>query len=65
MTGGISDSLVIGFDMSGDDKACLTVIRINGRNRKVINQILDKEAEDLYERLAGLDKEARRVKRNL
>lgn len=54
MLGGISDSLTIGFDMAGDDNACLTVARRKGRGYQIINQIFDKDAEEIYERLAGL-----------
>lgn len=57
MVGGISDRLVIGFDSSGDDKACLTVCRRKGRGYQVINVIYDTDAEDLYERLIGEKKE--------
>ena len=56
MIGGVSDSFTIGFDMGGDDKACLVVVRhIKGRSI-VINQFYDSEAEELYEKLAGLSR---------
>lgn len=58
MTGEISDTLTIGFDMGGDDKACLTVFRRRGRGYEVVEQFFDTDAEKLYERLTGLDKEA-------
>lgn len=59
MIGGISERLTIGFDMGGDDKACLVVVRhINGHSA-VINQFYDSEAEELYEKLAGLSRKER------
>lgn len=54
MIGGISDRLIIGFDMSGDDKACLTVARRRGRGYQVIKQFFDQDAEFLYEQLSDL-----------
>ena len=60
MIGGVSDRFTIGFDMGGDDKACLVVVRhINGHST-VINQFYDSEAEELYEKLAGLSGKERR-----
>ena len=54
MLGGISDRLIIGFDMSGDDKACLTVGRENRGSLQVIKQFMDRDAEILYEELSGI-----------
>lgn len=36
----ISDKLLIGYDLVGDDMACMTVARRHGRGYKVINQII-------------------------
>lgn len=60
MKGGVSDCLVVGFDMAGDDKACLTVMRRSGRGYQVINTIFDTDAERLYEELTQKEKEAHR-----
>lgn len=51
MTGGISDGLVIGFDMGGDDKPCLTVARRTGRGIQIINVVHDLDAKRLYDEL--------------
>ena len=51
MLGKISDRLIIGFDMSGDDKACLIVARRKGRGYQIIKQLFDTEAEKVYQQL--------------
>lgn len=49
---GISDRLIIGYDMSGDDQASLIVARKHGRGLHIINEFQGTEAEKLYEKLS-------------
>ena len=51
---GLSDSLIIGFDLSTNgDKAVLTVARFNGRKMTMLKTFIDEEAESEYEKLTG------------
>lgn len=49
---GICDRLIIGYDMSGDDEACLIVARKHGRGLNIINEFHGADAEKLYEQLS-------------
>lgn len=50
----VEDRLIIGFDASLKDKACLIVAREEKNVLRVINKFSDKEAEDIYECLLGI-----------
>lgn len=65
MTGGISDSLVIGFDMAGDDKSCLTVMRRRGRGYQILEVFYDHDAERIYNELTGEGKHETTEKTNV
>lgn len=48
------DRLLIGFDKSTEnDKACLVVMRKEGRGCKIVKQFTGIEATEIYERLTG------------
>lgn len=48
----MEDCLEIGIDISeGKDKSCITICRREGRGYRIINQLFDKEAEDIYYKL--------------
>lgn len=42
---GISDKLIIGYDLGGDDSACLSILRQEKDKYKVINSIYGSLAE--------------------
>ena len=46
-----ADRLVIGFDKSTEDKACLVVMRKKGRGLETVKQFTGSEALEIYERL--------------
>lgn len=48
----MEDCLIIGIDIAeGKDISCMSVIRKNGEEMQVINQLYNKEAEDIYYKL--------------
>lgn len=51
----MEDCLIIGIDISkGQDISCMTVARKNGEEMQVINQLFNKEAEDIYYKLINI-----------
>lgn len=45
----MEDRLIIGIDISKErDKSCMTIARRNGRGYVVVNQLYNKEAENVY-----------------
>lgn len=51
----MEDRLIIGIDISKQkDRSCMTVARREGRGYKVINELFDKEAEDIYYKLINI-----------
>lgn len=52
---GIEDCLVIGYDQAkGKDHTCLIISRPIGNGAyQIINEYLDKEAEEIYSKLTG------------
>ena len=56
MTKSISDSLCIGVDISSYERNRLVVMRIKDNETYIINQFLDDEALELYNKLIGADK---------
>ena len=59
---GISDRLIIGYDLCGDDVACLVVGRKQGRGINIINRFYGRDAEDMYEKLSEWGKITKRSK---
>jgi len=52
----MEDCLIIGADISnGKSITCITVARKNGENIEIINQLFDKEAEDIYYKLINVN----------
>ncbi len=52
----MEDCLIIGADISnGKSITCITVARKNGENIEIINQLFDKEAEDIYYKLININ----------
>lgn len=49
------DCLVLGFDRSPSDDACLVIARKDGENIVVINTINGEAALDAYKKLIGVD----------
>lgn len=49
------DCLVLGFDRSPSDDACLVVSRVNGKNVVVLNTLNGEAALDAYKNLLGID----------
>jgi hypothetical protein len=48
------DRLIIGYDCSKEkDHTCLLVARKIGRGYFILNEFLDKEAEEIYKKLIG------------
>ena len=48
----MEDCLIIGIDISNEkDISCMSVIRKNGEEMEVINQLFNEEAEDIYYKL--------------
>lgn len=55
----MEDSLIIGIDISKEkDISCMTVARKSGRGMQVINQLFNKEAEDIYYKLINISAKA-------
>lgn len=51
----MEDCLIIGINISkGQDISCMTVARKNGEEMHVINQLFNKEAEDMYYKLINI-----------
>ena len=51
----MEDCLIIGIDIAeGKDISCMSVIRKNGEEMQVINQLFNKEAEDIYYKLINV-----------
>ena len=51
----MEDCLIIGIDIvEGKDISCMSVIRKNGEEMQVINQLYNKEAEDIYYKLINV-----------
>ena len=51
----MEDRLIIGIDISKQkDRSCMFVARREGRGYKVINELFDKEAEDIYYKLINI-----------
>lgn len=50
----MEDRLIIGIDISKEkDRSCMIVARKEGRGYQVINELFDKEAEDIYYKLTN------------
>jgi hypothetical protein len=49
------DCLVLGFDRSPSDDACLVISRRNGENIVVINSLYGEKALDVYKKLIGIE----------
>lgn len=49
-----SDSLVIGFDNSSTDSACLTVSKNDGKHIKITNTFYGEDALKEYKKLVGI-----------
>lgn len=48
----MEERLIVGIDISEEkDKCCMTIVRKTGRGMHIINQLFDKEAEDIYYKL--------------
>jgi hypothetical protein len=46
----VSEILILGVDMSnGDDVPCITVAKVEGNTRKIINTVYGEEAERTYD----------------
>ena len=55
----MEDCLIIGIDIAeGKDISCMSVIRKNGEEMQVINQLYNKEAEDIYYKLINVHAKA-------
>ena len=51
----MEDCLIIGIDIAeGKDISCMSVIRKNGEEMQVINQLFNEEAEDVYYKLINI-----------
>jgi hypothetical protein len=51
----MEDRLIIGIDISKEkDRSCMIVARREGRGYQVINELFDKEAEDIYYKLINI-----------
>ena len=51
----MEDCLIIGIDIAeGKDISCMSVIRKKGEEMQVINQLFNKEAEDIYYKLINI-----------
>lgn len=51
----MEDCLIVGIDISkGKDISCMTVARKKGRDMQIINQLFNKEAEDIYYKLINV-----------
>lgn len=51
---GISDKLIIGYDLNGDDMACLSILKQDKGKNKIVNSIFGSLAETLYDELCGV-----------
>lgn len=52
----MEDCLIVGIDIAeGKDISCMTVMRKKGEKMQVINQLFNKEAEDIYYRLININ----------
>lgn len=50
----VSDGLIIGYDeTNGIDRSVLMVIRKTDTGFDIINELVDKEAEEVYRKLIG------------
>lgn len=50
----MEDRLTIGIDISKQkDRSCMTIARRKGRGYQIINELFDKEAEDIYHKLTN------------
>ena len=49
----VSESLIIGIDITHEDESVITVARSNGSKLTHVKTITGKEAEDLYNKLTN------------
>lgn len=49
------DCLVLGFDRSVSDDACLVISRVNGESVVILNAITGENALEIYKNLIGID----------
>lgn len=47
----VSESYIIGVDITGDDESVITVAQNQGSKWKYINTVVGKDAEEVYEKL--------------
>ena len=45
----ISETLILGVDISKDDTACIQIVKVIGNTRKVVNTIYGEEARQTYD----------------
>ena len=45
----VSDTLILGVDISKDDTACIQIVKVIGNTRKVVNTIYGEEARQTYD----------------
>ena len=45
----VSETLVLGVDISKDDTACIQIVKVIGNTRKVVNTIYGEEARQTYD----------------
>lgn len=53
----MDDSLYVGFDKHKGEETWLIVMRGKGENTRIVNALRGEEAEEIYKKLIGWDKQ--------